>query len=92
MTRNKSQDIGRFAAAMAHHRAGRLHEARQLYSAALQKDPKHVAAMNNLAILLAGEAGIALLRRALSIEPGYLDALNNLALMLATLRPAASSR
>ena len=82
MTRKKSKDIDRFAAAMAHHRAGRLHEARQLYSAALQKDPKHVAAMNNLAILLDGEAGIALLRRALSIEPGYLDALNNLALML----------
>ena len=41
-----------------------------------------LAAMNNLAILLEGEQGIALLRRALSIEPSYLDALNNLSVML----------
>lgn len=82
MTRKKGKDTDHFATAMAHHRAGHLHEARQLYAAVLQKDPKHIAAMNNLAILLDGETGIALLRRALAIEPGYVDALNNLALML----------
>ncbi len=79
---NKSKPIDRFAAAVAHHGAGRLQEARRLYEAVLQKEPNHVAAMNNLAILLQGDKGIALLQRALSVEPGYLDALSNLARML----------
>ena len=82
MSKKTTKNTDRFAAAIAHHGAGRLHEAKKLYAAVLQKEPRHLAAMNNLAILLQGEQGIALLRRALSIEPGYLDALNNLTLML----------
>lgn len=82
MTKKKPRKMDRFEQAMEHHRAGRLHEARQLYAAVLQKEPQHVAAMNNLAILLDGEAGIALLQRVLAIEPGYLDAIDNLAVML----------
>ncbi len=78
----KSAQIDRFAAAVAHHGAGRLREASKLYEAVLQKEPDNVAAMNNLAILLQGEKGIALLKRALSVAPGYLDALSNLARML----------
>ena len=82
MTKAKSKKPDLFESAMAYHQAGRLHEARQLYAAALQKEPRHLGAMNNLAILLDGEAGISLLRRALAIEPGYLDAIDNLVLML----------
>jgi tetratricopeptide (TPR) repeat protein len=78
----KTKHIDRFEAAVAHHGAGRLQEARRLYEAVLQKEPDHVAAMNNLAILLQGDKGIALLQRALSVAPGYLDALSNLARML----------
>jgi hypothetical protein len=82
MIDKKARNAERFAAAMVHHQAGRVNEARKLYTAVLQKEPRHLAAMNNLAILLGGEQGIALLRRALTMEPRYLDALNNLALML----------
>lgn len=80
--KKKSNKPSRFESAIAHHQAGRLHEARQLYAAVLQEEPRHIGAMNNLAILLGGEAGVALLRRALDIEPRYIDALNNLVLML----------
>ncbi|RKP58451.1 tetratricopeptide repeat protein [Pararobbsia silviterrae] len=67
-----------FAAAIDHHRHGRLVEARDAYVAILEADPIHVASLNNLALICDGESREMLLRRALDVQPDHVDALVNL--------------
>jgi tetratricopeptide (TPR) repeat protein len=63
------------AAAMAHHRAGRLTQAEEAYRAVLAVRPDHAGALHNLGVIVA-ESGrtdeaIALFDRAIAIEPAY---------------------
>src|SRR6266567_9024449 len=72
--------------AMEHHNAGRLREAEQGYRLILQRDPRHVDALNLLGVI-AGTAGNAqaaaeLIGRAVSIKPDDPDLLNNYATAL----------
>jgi tetratricopeptide (TPR) repeat protein len=72
--------------AMAHHQAGRLREAEQGYRLILQRDPRHVSALNLLGVI-AGTAGNAqaaaeLIGRAVAIKPDDPDLLNNYATAL----------
>lgn len=58
---------------LAHHRAGRLEEARGCYKKILQRDPKHFDALHLLAMICAqtgqAELSVALSRRAISVNP-----------------------
>jgi protein O-GlcNAc transferase len=70
-----------FAAALAHHQAGRLAEAERLYKQICALDPNHVDSLHFLGVL-AGQVGrhdiaIELIGRALALDPDYVDALNN---------------
>jgi predicted O-linked N-acetylglucosamine transferase (SPINDLY family) len=61
--------------ALAHHKAGRLPEAEQLYRAILQSNPQHGDANHNLGVL-AGQlgqhaGGLPYLKLALTINPGH---------------------
>ena len=60
-------------AAVAHHEAGRLTEAKACYRALLERDPHHAHANNNLAVLLRGESrfeeAIDHYRRAIAAAP-----------------------
>jgi len=75
--------------ALAHHQAGRLQEAEQIYRAILQAQPFHPEANHNLGVLArqAGQhaAGLPYLKTALAVNPGsgkylmsYTDALRAL--------------
>ena len=60
--------------ALAHHRAGRMHEAELVYRQILQKQPKHPAALHYLGVI-AGQLGhheqaLELLKMAAQAEPG----------------------
>jgi tetratricopeptide (TPR) repeat protein len=61
--------------AVAHHQAGRLHEAEQLYRAILQAQPRHAEANHNLGTIACqvGQhaAGLPYLQAALSINPNH---------------------
>ncbi len=74
------------ATATAHHQAGRLVQAEQLYRQILQQQPQHVEALNLLGVVACqngkyGE-GIALYRQALELKPSYTGARENLCLAL----------
>jgi len=61
--------------AVAHHQAGRLHEAEQLYRAILQAQPNHPDTNHNLGVL-AGQvgqhaAGLPYLQAAMAANPGH---------------------
>lgn len=61
------------ATAVAHHRAGRFHEAEKLYRQILQQDPRHADALHLLG-LIAQEAGrldaaATLIQQALAVNP-----------------------
>ncbi|WP_114861225.1 tetratricopeptide repeat protein [Azospirillum brasilense] len=82
-----------FAAALEHHRAGRLDAAEAGYRAILRDDPGHAHANNNLAILLRGagrwEDAAACYRRAVAALPDDAPIRSNLSCALADLdRPA----
>ena len=74
------------ATAMAHHQAGRLPQAEQLYRQILQQQPQQVDALNLLGVIAcqkgALDEGIALYRQALAIRPGYVGARENLSVAL----------
>lgn len=81
------------AAAVGHHRDGRLDEARPLYHSILKAVPGQPDALHLLGVL-EGQRGrvglaLALLRRALAVTPTDGDTLNDLAL---TLRGAGDAR
>jgi tetratricopeptide (TPR) repeat protein len=73
-------------AAVAHHQAGRLQQAEQLYRQILQQQPQHVEAMSLLGVIACQydklPEGIALYQQALAIKPEYLPARENLNLAL----------
>jgi protein O-GlcNAc transferase len=76
-----------FAAAFAHHQAGRLAEAERLYRQILAIDPGHVDSLHFLG-MLAGQAGrndlaIELIGQALALKPDYAGAHYNFANVLA---------
>ncbi|WP_188263201.1 tetratricopeptide repeat protein [Azospirillum tabaci] len=82
-----------FAAALEHHRAGRLDAAEAVYRAILRDDPGHAHANNNLAILLRSmgrwEEAVACYRRAVAALPDDAPIRSNLSCALADLdRPA----
>lgn len=60
--------------AIAHHRAGRLSDAENLYRAALRSEPQHAGANHNLALITfqrgEGQASLDHFKRALSSDPG----------------------
>lgn len=74
------------AAATAHHQAGRLPQAEQLYRQVLQQQPQQVDALNLLGVIACQkgglEEGIALYRQALTLRPGYVSARENLSVAL----------
>lgn len=75
-----------YAAAVAHHQAGRLDEAERLYRRVLASDSAHADALRLLGVLRfqRGEAGEAeqLLRRALAAAPGLAKAHDNFAYVM----------
>ncbi|MCC6316054.1 MAG: tetratricopeptide repeat protein [Gemmatimonadaceae bacterium] len=76
-----------FDRAVQQHLAGHTAVAADLYRQALDDDPSHTAAANNLGAILAARGqraeAEALFRRATSVEPDYGEALNNLGILLA---------
>ena len=73
-------------AAVSHHQAGRLAEARRLYEEILSEEPKHVVALHLLGVITCQEGdsrqAIALIGQAIALLPNYADAHNNLAWLL----------
>ena len=74
------------ATATAHHQAGRLPQAEQLYRQILQQQPQQVDALNLLGVIACQKGrlddGIALYREALALRPGYVSARENLSVAL----------
>jgi len=79
-----------FDLAAAHHRAGRLDEAVQLYRAVIEAEPDHFGALHHLGIAATQqgklEEAAALLQRAVAADPGSAEALTNLGIALMRLR------
>ena len=79
-----------FDLAAAHHRAGRLDEAAQLYRAVLETEPDHFGALHHLGIVATRqgklEEAAALLQRAVAADPSSAEALTNLGIALMRLR------
>lgn len=72
---------------IAHHQAGRLADAEQVYRALLARNPKDADALHLLGTLLGQRGqlddGIQLIQRAAAARPGYVEALRNLGTLLA---------
>jgi tetratricopeptide (TPR) repeat protein len=68
---------------LAHHEAGRLAEAEDLYRQVLEQDPDHPDALNLLGVILQDSGrlteSIAVLSRAVTVDPEFSEALANLA-------------
>ncbi len=78
------QDIAQLlTAALAHHRAGRLADAKALYARILSRQPKHADALHFTGLLACqigqSEAGIALMRESIAVHPSpiYYNNLGN---------------
>jgi len=73
----------RFQAALALHQNGHIQDAEPHYRAALDEQPDHFDALNNLGLLLAQQEkfdeAIALTRRAAALDPGNFETQINLA-------------
>ncbi|MGA7937412.1 MAG: tetratricopeptide repeat protein [Kovacikia sp.] len=74
------------AIATAHHQAGRLVQAEQIYRQILQQNPQQAEALNLLGVIACQhgklEEGMALYRQALALQPAYTGARENLSLAL----------
>jgi tetratricopeptide (TPR) repeat protein len=73
--------------ALAHHQAGRLGPAEEIYRDLLSRNPDDADALHLLGALL-GQRGdvdeaVGLLRRAIAVKPDYIRAIRNLAALLA---------
>lgn len=72
--------------AVSHHKAGRLDQAKQLYSAMLSQDPKHVVALHYLGVIAYQQGDVrqatALIGKAIALRPDYDEAHNNQGLAL----------
>ncbi len=72
--------------AIAHHQAGRLAQAEQLYRQILQVQPQHADALSLLGVIACQqerlEQGIALYRQALAVRPEHRQARENLSMAL----------
>jgi protein O-GlcNAc transferase len=84
MNGSNMQDIAQWLnAALAHHQAGRLAEAKALYSRILAQQPKHADALHFMGLLACQigqrEAGIALMRESIATHPSpiYYNNLGN---------------
>ncbi|TAK91700.1 MAG: tetratricopeptide repeat protein [Burkholderiaceae bacterium] len=80
---------------LAHHQAGRLAQAEDLYRQILQVQPQHADALH-LSGVLAYQRGdhaqaAAAYREALNIQPGHVDALSNLGVVLLEQGQAAAA-
>jgi protein O-mannosyl-transferase len=77
-----------FGLGHCHETRGRIRDAMQAYATAIECDPRHVHARNNLALLLSDEGrfaeAIAHYQIVLTQTPGAPDVLSNLALALAS--------
>src|SRR5580704_598995 len=74
------------AAAMAHHRAGRLAEAERLYRLACDNDPKNARAFHLLGVVahqLRRPDAASLVGRAVTLEPDFAEAHNDRGAILA---------
>jgi len=75
---------------LAHHRAGRLDEARRRYEQVLAADPRHFDSLHLLGVydIQTGQlaAAVALIRQAISVKADVADAHGNLASALNSLR------
>jgi predicted O-linked N-acetylglucosamine transferase (SPINDLY family) len=73
-----------FAAAVAHHEAGRLAEARSGYRDIVARDPDHAESLHLLGLIMAQtgepEAGAQLIDRAITLTPGRAPHHNSLAI------------
>ena len=69
-------------AALSHHRAGRLAEAKRLYEDFLSQKPKHAVALHYLGVIAYQEGdayqGVDLIGKAIALRPDYAEAHNNL--------------
>jgi tetratricopeptide (TPR) repeat protein len=74
------------AIATAHHQAGRLAQAEQIYRQVLQQNPQQAEALNLLGVIACQhgklEEGITLYRQALALQPAFTGARENLCLAL----------
>ena len=74
------------AAAMAHHRAGRLNEAERLYRLVCQSDPKNARAFHLLGVVahqLRRPDAASLIGRAVMLDPDFAEAHNDRGVILA---------
>ena len=74
------------AAAMAHHRAGRLVEAERLYRLACDHDPKNARAFHLLGVVahqLGRPDAASLVAQAVTLDPGFAEAHNDRGVILA---------
>jgi tetratricopeptide (TPR) repeat protein len=76
-----------FQTALTHHQQGNLEDAEHHYRAALEAEPDHFNALNNLGLLLFGtnrtDEALALTRKAATLDPRNAETLSNLGEMLA---------
>ena len=77
-----TETVDAFAAALAHHKAGRVSEAVGFYRRALDGNPAHADALFNLGALMSAEGrheeAVAYYERVLELLPGNAEALSNL--------------
>lgn len=87
--RNASPALAHLEAGLAHHKAGRVVEARVSYEKALALEPNNPDGLQLLGVLIHREGdaaqGIALLKRAVEIDPNHAVAHNNLGGALRTI-------
>src|SRR5450432_3753533 len=75
-----------FAAAMAHHRSGRLVDAERLYRLVCDSDPNNARAFHLLGVVahqLKRPDAASLVARAVTIEPAFAEAHNDRGVILA---------
>jgi protein O-GlcNAc transferase len=83
-----------FAAALEHHKAGRLADAERLYRQVCAADPRHAAALHRLGVVahqLGRPDAVTLLQRATALQPNVAEIHNDLGIVLAAQRQFAQA-
>ena len=83
-----------FAAALEHHKAGRLADAERLYRQVCAADPRHAAALHRLGVVahqLGRSDAVTLLQRATALQPNVAEIHNDLGIVLAAQRQFAQA-